>query len=147
MSLFGNFSWVRTAATDITSQQYLFDSDEFAYIEDHDVHLDHESDYTASAGASYNWTDDRVYIDFLYGSGLRSGFANTQKIASHYPVNVGYEHVFHMDSTTHNTLNLRIDLVNVFDEKYEIRDGSGIGVGAAQFGERRGVFLGLAYHF
>jgi hypothetical protein len=35
----------------------------------------------------------------------------------------------------------------VFDEKYEIRDGSGIGVGAAQFGERLGVFAGTAYEF
>ena len=35
-------------------------------------------------------------------------------------------------------------MINVFDKKYEIRDGSGIGVGAPQFGARRGFFVGLS---
>jgi hypothetical protein len=38
----------------------------------------------------------------------------------------------------------RFDIVNVFDEVYEIRNGTGVGVGAPQFGLRRGFFLGLA---
>jgi outer membrane receptor protein involved in Fe transport len=41
-------------------------------------------------------------------------------------------------------LTARIDLINAFDEKYEIRDGTGIGVGAPQYGPRRGVFFGLS---
>jgi len=32
--------------------------------------------YTVSAGASYTYKDTTVYADLLYGSGLRSGFAN-----------------------------------------------------------------------
>jgi hypothetical protein len=36
-------------------------------------------------------------------------------------------------------LHLRIDVVNLFDKVYDLRDGSGIGVGAPQFGARRGV--------
>ena len=39
-------------------------------------------------------------------------------------------------------MKFRVDVVNVFDEKYEIRDGSGIGVGAPQFGERLGRLCG-----
>jgi outer membrane receptor protein involved in Fe transport len=38
---------------------------------------------------------------------------------------------------------LRFDVVNLFDTVYELRDGSGIGVFAPQYGPRRGVFLGL----
>jgi outer membrane receptor protein involved in Fe transport len=38
---------------------------------------------------------------------------------------------------------LRFDVVNLFDTIYEIRDGSGIGVFAPQFGPRRGFFVGL----
>jgi outer membrane receptor protein involved in Fe transport len=34
--------------------------------------------------------------------------------------------------------------VNVFDKIYELRDGSGIGVFAPQFGPRRGYFFGLS---
>ena len=37
----------------------------------------------------------------------------------------------------------RLDCVNLFDHTYLIRDGSGIGVGAAQYGPRRAVFAGI----
>jgi hypothetical protein len=39
---------------------------------------------------------------------------------------------------------LRFDVVNVFDKVYEIRDGSGIGVFAPQFGPRRGFYVGIS---
>ena len=41
-------------------------------------------------------------------------------------------------------IQIRFDVSNVGDHKYEIRDGSGVGVGAPQFGPRRGFFVGLA---
>jgi hypothetical protein len=37
-----------------------------------------------------------------------------------------------------------MDLINAFDKVYEIRDGTGVGVGAPQFGPRRGIFVGLS---
>ena len=39
---------------------------------------------------------------------------------------------------------LRFDVVNVFDKIYEIRDGSGIGVFAPQFGPRRAFYFGIS---
>jgi outer membrane receptor protein involved in Fe transport len=41
-------------------------------------------------------------------------------------------------------LTVRLDVINVFDKVYEIRDGTGIGVGAPQYGPRRGIFFGLS---
>ena len=41
-------------------------------------------------------------------------------------------------------LTARFDVINLFDENYEIRDGTGVGVGAPQFGARRGFFFGLS---
>jgi hypothetical protein len=41
----------------------------------------------------------------------------------------------------------RFDIVNLFDEIYQIRNGSGIGVGASQYGMRRGFFGGLIFFF
>ena len=38
----------------------------------------------------------------------------------------------------------RIDVVNLFDQVYELRTGTGIGVFAPQFGARRGFYLGLS---
>jgi outer membrane receptor for ferrienterochelin and colicins len=36
----------------------------------------------------------------------------------------------------------RFDIINLFDEKYQIRNGTG--VGAPQWGPRRGFFFGLS---
>jgi outer membrane receptor protein involved in Fe transport len=38
-------------------------------------------------------------------------------------------------------------VINVFDKVYEIRDGTGVGVGAPEFGPRRGFFVGLTKSF
>lgn len=147
LSLFGNAAWVETFGHDVTSQQFEFDNDELAYIDTHNVHLDHQSEWTASAGASYAWRDNIVYVDALYGSGLRSGFANTDSEPAYHPVNVGYEHTFRDPQNSKQSVKLRFDIVNVFDETYPLRDGSGLGVGAAQYGQRRGFYVGLAYDF
>ncbi len=42
---------------------------------------------------------------------------------------------------------LRLDVINVLDRKYEIRDGTGVGVGAPQFGLRRTILAGIAQKF
>jgi outer membrane receptor protein involved in Fe transport len=57
-------------------------------------------------------------------------------------VNLGASHVFHLDGA--GTLTTRFDVINVLDKRYEIRDGTGVGVGAPQFGPRRGLFFGLS---
>jgi outer membrane receptor protein involved in Fe transport len=41
-------------------------------------------------------------------------------------------------------ITLRFDIVNLFDKIYELRDGSGIGVFAPQFGARRGFYAGIS---
>lgn len=144
---FGNFSWVKTMAHDIDSQEFLIANDRLAFIKNHNIHLDHDNEFAVSTGMSYQWKNDMVYLDFLYGSGLRGGFANTHQLQQHYPVNCGYEHVFHLDGGNKKAVKLRVDLVNLFDEKYQIRSGSGVGVGAPQFGQRRSVFVGVTYAF
>jgi outer membrane receptor protein involved in Fe transport len=55
---------------------------------------------------------------------------------------LGASHVFHLDDA--GTLTARFDVINVLDKRYEIRDGTGVGVGAPQFGPRRGLFFGLS---
>ncbi len=146
LSLFGNGAWVETRAHDIDSQQFQIDNDELAFIVDHDIKLDHQAEFAGSAGASYAWKNDMVYADFLFATGLRTGFANTGQVQAHYPVNVGYQHIFHLDDDRH-AVRFRVDVVNVFDQKYEIRDGGGIGVGAAQFGQRLSAYAGISYEF
>jgi len=139
----GNVAWAKQVATTIVSNQFLFAQDEINYIASHDIYTDHAQVLTASAGASYLWNDTRFSASMIYGSGLRSGFANTDHLPSYTQVNMGVSHDFNMVAANKPT-TLRFDVVNVFDKIYEIRDGSGIGVFAPQFGPRRGFFVGIS---
>ncbi len=143
-SLYGNFSYVHTAGRDIESAQFEFASKELAYIATHDIHLDHDQQYTGSAGCSYTYQKDtRFYTDILYGNGLRAGFANLDKLPAYQPVNVGVEHAFHLASG--REVKLRFDCLNVFDEVYELRNGSGLGIAAPAYGQRRGFYGGVSF--
>ena len=44
-------------------------------------------------------------------------------------------------------LHTQLAVINALDRSYELRDGSGIGVGAPQFGPRRGVYLTVSKDF
>ncbi|HEX4535121.1 MAG TPA: TonB-dependent receptor [Rhizomicrobium sp.] len=129
---------------DITSSQFQFDPDDLAYIADNYIHLDHEQYLTMSGGTSYNWDGTTFSADVLYGSGLRKDglVPNGDHVPGYTQVNFGVSHTFDIGGFT--GLTARADIINAFDEKYEIRDGSGIGVGAPQWGPRRGFFFGLS---
>ena len=46
-----------------------------------------------------------------------------------------------------NGVSIRADVLNLFDKKYQLRSGTGVGVGAPQWGERRGFFVGISKKF
>ncbi len=127
----------------VVSNQFLFAADELAFIANHYIYTDHAQLVSGSAGASYLWNGTRFSADLIYGSGLRSGFANTNSLPWYSQVNVGVSHEFKWTDGTKPT-TLRFDVVNVFDTIYQIRDGSGIGVFAPQYGPRRGFFVGIS---
>ena len=141
--IYGNLAWARQLGTDIVSNQYLFDPVRLAFIASNYIYTDHSQILTGSAGASYLWNGTRFSASMIYGSGLRSGFANTDHVPSYTQVNMGISHEFMFPGWTKPT-TLRFDVVNVFDKIYEIRDGSGIGVFAPQFGPRRGFYFGIS---
>jgi outer membrane receptor protein involved in Fe transport len=143
---YANFAFQRATGEKIVSSQFLFGPDELDFIRNHWVFLDHDQRYTVSAGASYTYKDTTVYADLQYGSGLRSGFANTDELPGYYPVNVGFTHDFHLPEK-YGRLRLRFDVTNIFDQSYQLRNGTGIGVFAPQFGPRRGFFGGVSWIF
>ena len=77
----------------------------------------------------------------LYGSGLRTDGAtpNGGVLPSYAQFNLSVSHRFMVAG-----VEVRFDVVNLADKKYEIRDGAGIGVGAPQYGPRRGFFFGIS---
>jgi outer membrane receptor protein involved in Fe transport len=138
-----NASYERAAGRNIVSSQFNFDPGDLAYIVGHYIPLDHQQIVSLSGGASYNWDGTVFSTDFLYGSGLRRDGAtpNGDTVPSYFTLNAGVSHHF---TELLGGFTLRADVINLFDEVYQIRDGSGIGVGAPQFGARRGFFVGLS---
>ena len=135
------FNLARSVALgkNINSAQYNFSTTELNYIASNWVHLDHDQLITASLGGAYLWQNSTYSVDAIYGSGLRSGFANTAHLPGYTQVNVGVAHNFNVAQI--GKFDARISILNLFDSSYEIRDGTGIGVGAPQFGPRRAVYL------
>jgi outer membrane receptor protein involved in Fe transport len=140
-----NFGFERGTGEKINSGQFLFGADELAFVANHYVFLDHDQRYTASAGASYTFQGTTVYGDMLYGNGLRTGFANTDEVPAYWVFNVGLSHTFKLPEF--GKIQVRFDVTNLFNNAYQLRTGSGIGVFAPQYGARRGFFGDVSWMF
>ena len=141
---YGNFSANRTEAKDVVSSQYLFDDPvEFAYIANNYHYTDDCQLFTASAGASYNWEGTLISLDGIYGSGLRTGFANLETQQPYTQFNFGISHEFDLWRSD-KPVTVRFEVVNLLDTLYQLRSGDGIGEFAPQYGPRRGFFLSLS---
>jgi outer membrane receptor protein involved in Fe transport len=161
---YANVAVAQQRASDPVSNQYLFGNtplpdlgglSQLAYLQTHFIYTDHNQFVTASAGAIYQfcgrpailgemtWCGTKLSADMIYGSGLRNGDANIGTVPAYTQVNVGIKREFLLPNDA-KPMTIRFDVVNLFDSVYEIRDGSGIGVFAPQFGPRRGFFLGLS---
>jgi outer membrane receptor protein involved in Fe transport len=140
---YANFAFNITRATDPVSNQYLLDSDEYAFLLTHYHYTDDMQMMTGSAGAAYRWDKTLFSVDMKYGSGLPTGFANSAFSQPYVTANLGIVHELPAAPGS-KPITLRFDIVNLFDKIYEIRDGGGIGVFAPQFGARRGYYAGIS---
>jgi outer membrane receptor protein involved in Fe transport len=92
----------------------------------------------------------RLSADALVGTGLRAdetlpdgtGIPNGAHLPTYTQVNLGASHRFALGNA--GDVTLRLDVVNAFDRVYQIRNGTGVGVGASQYGPRRGIFFGIS---
>jgi hypothetical protein len=144
-----NFTVQKAQGQNIVSGQALFGADELAYIANQYIYLDHDQTYTLSGGVHYHFGDSQVNADMLYGSGLRltpdGGAPNSGTLPAYTTVNVGFTHEW--KDTPLGKLEGRLAMINILDKSYLLRDGSGVGVGAPQFGLRRTLYAGLSASF
>jgi len=140
---YANFAFNITRATDPVANQYLLDSATYTYLLTNYHYTDDMQMLTGSAGASYRWNQTVFSVDMKYGSGLPTGFANSSFNQPYATANLGIAHEFQAFPGAKPT-TVRFDVVNLFDKIYAIRDGSGIGVFAPQFGARRGFYAGIS---
>nr|WP_110856091.1 TonB-dependent receptor [Paraburkholderia silvatlantica] len=145
VSAYVNVAFSRAQGKNIVSAQFNFDPAELAYIANHWVSLDHDQRITASFGGTYTLGMTTFTADAIVGSGLRSGFANTDRLPWYAQINLGV--IQHFNEPLVGKFDARLVLVNAFDRVYELRDGSGIGVSAPQYGPQRAIYAGLTKHF
>ena len=150
-SFYGNFAASQELAKNIISGQFNFSADDLALIANHAIHTDHDQTYTSSAGIKYTLPpyNTRFAVDLTAGSGLRTtlpgGPPNGAALPGYQQVN--FSIVQPIDTGFLKGMELRFDVINLFDEIYQIRSGTGLGVFAPQFGPRRTFLTGLTQRF
>ena len=145
---YANFSYNIMRAIDAESNQYIIDAATYEYLLHNYHYTDDMQRMTGSAGASYRIYDTTLSADLIYGSGLRAGalpdfLPNSLHSTPYAVINTGVAHDFQW-SPDYKPLTVRFDVVNLFDQIYELRTGTGIGVFAPQYGARRGYYVGLS---
>ena len=151
-SLYANVANSRAVGKDIDSAQFNFSAADLTYISRHFIYLDHNQTWTGSGGAAYTafgktGSPLRLSSDLVVGSGLRAdgSVPNGVALPGYYRINVSALQTLHLPGL--KATQLRLDVINLLDRRYEIRNGTGVGVGAPQFGLRRTILLGLAQRF
>ena len=150
-SFYGNFAASQELGKNIISSQFNFSPDDLALIANHAIHTDHDQTYTSSAGIKYTLptTNARFAADLTAGSGLRTtlpgGPPNGAALPGYRQVN--FSIVQPIPTGFLKGTEFRFDVLNLFDEAYRIRSGTGLGVFAPQFGPRRTFLAGLTQRF
>jgi outer membrane receptor protein involved in Fe transport len=142
---YGNVNAEITKAKDVVSNQYLIgDPVELAYMAANYTYASDAQKYTSSFGASYDWRGILTSVDGIFGSGLRTGFANEQHTPGYTQWNASVSHPFDVWNNARKPLTVRLSAINLFDHSYILRSGAGIGEFAPQYGPRREIFLSLS---
>lgn len=142
---YANVTRAQALGTNVVTGQFNFPSAELAYIANNWVHLDHDQAWSGSGGVSYRQGPTTYFADVVWGTGLRNGFANSDHLPAYAQFNVALARSLELGSL--GKLNARFSVINLFDRVYELRDGTGIGVGAPQFGQRRTFYLSVSKPF
>jgi outer membrane receptor protein involved in Fe transport len=137
----GNFTYSVAQGNDLATGQFNFTPAEVAFIKTHYIFLDHDQQYTASGGITYRWKSYLFSVDGTYGSGLRSGFANTDELGENFQINLAMEKGWQVAGL--GEVKTRVVVVNVTDNINELRNGTGIGIFEPGFGPRRAVYGGI----
>ena len=152
MAIYANFAYSRGIGKNIDSSEFNFSAATLDYVRQHYIHLDHDQRFTGSGGAAYTVgfeTDQplRLSADLLVGSGLRRGgdTPNGRALPGYATANLSA--VQRLTLVRGRATELRVDVLNVLDRRYELRDGSGVGVGAPQYGLRRAILAGVTQRF
>ena len=148
LTAYFNASFGKAMGKRIITSQYNFAPEDLAYVNQHWIFLDHDQKLTSSGGVSYALdAATRLGANYLYGSGLRKDgdVPNGASLPAYFQLNLNLARDLRLGRF--GALQTQLALINALDRTYQLRDGSGIGVGAPQFGPRRGVYLSVQKDF
>jgi hypothetical protein len=143
LTTYANFAYSVGQGTQVESGQFNFTPDELRFINSHYVFLDHDQTFSGSWGGAYTWKGYLASVDGIYGSGLRKGFANTGNLPYYVQLDAGVSK--RVEAGRAGAFVFRGSWVNFNDHIYQIRNGTGIGVFAAQYGPRSAVYGGIKW--
>jgi outer membrane receptor protein involved in Fe transport len=149
LSLYANLARSRAIGKSINSAQFNFSPADLAFIGGSFIHLDHDQTWSGSAGGAYTFRQDSAYptrisADLLVQSGLRAStltVPNGVALPAYATINIS------IVQRISPVAEARLDVLNLADATYEVRNGTGVGVGAPQFGIRRTILAGVTYKF
>ena len=144
-----NLAAARTQGRNINSTQALFSSAELTYASTHYVRTGQDQAVTASAGGSYKLGALVLSAQATYGSGLPRtviyGAPDAGRMPAHTQVDLSAGYTFREPNGL--PLQVRADLVNLFDARAQLLDGTGLSRGAPQWGVGRGILVGFEQSF
>jgi len=144
LSVYANATLGRNLEYGIVTGQFNFRPDELAYMDDHDIVLDHQPITTINAGGTYEWQRFKFSLDGVYDTGLRTGFANQVTLPHVFQINLGVQRTFEIAG---HTLSNQLTLLNISDRVNLIRPSGGLGVFQSAYGPRFTIFDGLTLYF
>lgn len=149
LSAWANREVAQARGQQITSNQAYFTVATLAYVASHAIATSGAQEVTASGGVSYRWDSFRLAGDVLIGSGLPRtaaiGVPDGERLPAYAQVNIGA--VWRAATIAGRPLDLRADIINLFDARYRLRDGTGLVPGLVAWGARRGLFVGIEQSF
>lgn len=144
LTLYANATLGRNLEYGIVTGQFNFEPDELAYMDDHDIVLDHQPITTINAGGTYDWRQFKLSLDGVYDTGLRTGFANQETLPHVFQLNMGVERTFEVYG---HPLSNQLTLLNILDRVNLVRPSGGLGVFQSAYNPRRTIYDSLTLYF
>jgi outer membrane receptor protein involved in Fe transport len=144
-----NAGYVVAKATQIETGQFNFGTSEAAWLANNWIYVDHDQRWSLSSGLAWQQGKTIWSTDAVFGTGLRRTPEGAPPNSDHLPaythVNASVRHP--IEAAGIGPVEMRFTVLNVFDKVYELRDGTGVGVGAPQYGARRAFLVALNKRF
>ena len=149
VTAWANLALARSRGRGISVGLGLFSPAQLIVTDPKSVRTELDQAITASAGASRRFGPLLLSADLLYGSGTPrtalGGAIDAARLPAH--ATLDFAAVYRLKLIDGRPTDLRFDITNVGDRRYEFNDGTSLAGGAPQWAVGRGLFVGIEQRF